>query len=149
MRLALSSLALALCAASPALAETRAEIRGGVDWPDGQKADGTIGGALGYDAPVGGGAFVGIEETVDKALTSTEHVRFGTSARLGTHVTARDKLYATAGYNYGKGPNAPDVGGGWEHSFGSVYGKVEYKHFFDEQGAPHRNAALVGLGVHF
>jgi hypothetical protein len=152
MKLLLLSLAVAIGAATPALADgARVELRGGVGWPDGQAAKGEIGAAAGYDVNLGaGGAFFGVEQSVDKVLTSGQHVRWGTSGRVGAKVTANDKLYATGGYAYGKGPDAPTVGAGWEHGFGGkTYGKVEYKHFFNEQGATHSNAALVGVGVHF
>ena len=151
MRLLAFSLVGALAAATPALAdEARVELRGGVGWPDGQAAKGEVGAAAGYDWSLGSGAFFGAEESVDKVLASGQKVRWGTSGRLGAHVTPNDKLYATAGYAYGKGPNAPTVGAGWEHGLGGkAYGKVEYKHFFNEDGAPHSNAALVGVGMHF
>lgn len=150
MRLVLCALAAATVAATPALAgEARVEVQGGVDWSDGLSTKGVIGAAAGYDWSLPGGAFVGAEESVDKPLASDTHVRWGTSGRLGLHVTPKDKLYATAGYNYGVGPHASDVGAGWEHSFGPMYGKVEYKRFFTEDGLPDSNGAVVGMGVHF
>jgi outer membrane immunogenic protein len=150
MRLVLLALGAAMVAATPALAgEARVEVRSGVDWTGGQSAKGVVGAAAGYDWTLPGGAFVGAEESIDKTLTSGAHVRWGSSGRIGLHVTPTDKLYATAGYNYGKGPNATDVGAGWEHSFGPMYGKVEYKRFFNEDGVRDNNAALVGVGMHF
>jgi outer membrane immunogenic protein len=150
MRLVLCAMAAAMVAATPALAgEARVEVQGGVDWSGGQSTKGVIGAAAGYDWSLPAGVFVGAEESVDKAFGSDTHVRWGTSGRVGLHVTPMDKLYATAGYNYGAGPNATDVGAGWEHSFGPMYGKVEYKRFFNEDGARDGNGGLVGVGIHF
>ncbi len=151
MRLVLlSALATAMISATPALAgEARVEVQGGVDWTGSHSASGVIGAAGGYDWSLGGGTFAGAEESIDKSTASNTHVRWGTSGRLGVHVTPTDKLYATAGYNYGVGPNATDIGAGWEHSFGPMYGKVEYKRYFNEDGARDSNGALVGIGLHF
>ena len=149
MRLILASLAVVAAAATPAFAnEARVEVRSGLAWNDGKQAEATIGAAAGYDVNVGP-AFVGIEQSVDKTLTSNEKVRWGTSGRIGIEAQPGTKLYATAGYNYGAGPNATDIGAGIEKGFGPLYGKVEYKHFFTEQGATDSNAALVGVGVKF
>jgi hypothetical protein len=129
--------------------EAHVEINTGVNWFDGSDAKGEIGGAVGYDWSVLGGAFVGVEQSIDKTLVSNANVRWGTSGRVGTHVGPKDKLYATAGYNYGEGPDGADVGGGWEHSLGPVFTNVEYKHFFNEDWARDSNAMLVGAGLHF
>ncbi|MBS0255668.1 MAG: hypothetical protein JSS36_10800 [Proteobacteria bacterium] len=151
MRLLLTSLAAASLFATPALAgEARVELHTGIGWTDGQGAKATLGGAAGYDLATGGGTFVGIEESVDKQLVDSQRTRWGTSARFGAHMGPNDKLYATAGYNYGKGPHGADIGAGWEHSMGGpLYGKVEYKHYFNEGGAQNSNAALVGVGMRF
>lgn len=150
MRLILASLAVvAAAAATPAFAnEARVEVRSGLAWNDGKQAEATIGGAAGYDVNVGP-AFVGIEQSVDKTLTSNEKVRWGTSGRIGIEALPGTKLYATAGYNYGVGPNGTDIGAGVQKAFGPLYGKVEYKHFFNEDGARDSNAALVGVGMKF
>jgi len=152
MRLLVISLVAAIGVATPALAdEARVEVRGGVGWPDGQSAKGEIGAAAGYDKNLGvSGAFFGVEQSVDKVLATGQKVRWGTSGRVGAHVGANDKLYVTGGYAYGKGPDAPTVGAGWEHGFsGKAYGKVEYKRFLNEDGMRNSNAALVGVGMHF
>lgn len=151
MRLILASFAAAaaVAAATPALAnEARVEVRSGVAWDDGQQAEATIGAAAGYDVNVGP-AFVGIEQSVDKTLASNYDVRWGTSGRIGVEAMPGTKLYATAGYNYGEGPNATDIGAGVQKDFGPLYGKVEYKHFFTENGFRDSNAALVGVGMKF
>jgi hypothetical protein len=129
--------------------EAHVEVNTGVNWVDGSDAKGEIRGAVGYDVSIPGGAFVGVEQSVDKTLASGANVRWGTSARVGAHVTPKDKLYATAGYNYGEGSNGTDVGGGWEHSLGPVYTNVAYKHFLNEEQTRDSNAMLVGAGLHF
>ena len=137
-----------LAGAAPAFADgARVDVHGGVGW-DGS-AKGTVGGALGYDVGTGGGTFVGLEESVDKVLASRNDTRFGTTLRGGVHLSPTNKLYALAGYTYGEGPNATHVGGGLEHDFGKAFSKVEYRHYFTENGAPDTNAATVGVGLHF
>jgi hypothetical protein len=151
MKLVLCALAAAMVAATPALADgARVEVQSGIDWAGGAPVKGLIGAAGGYDWSLPGGVFVGAEESVDKTLAEGYHVRWGTSGRIGAHIDPKDKLYLTAGYNYGVGPHASDVGAGLEHSFaGPMYAKVEYKHYFTEEGLPNSNGALVGVGLHF
>ncbi len=151
MKLVLFSLAAAMLASTPAFADgARVEVQGGAGWSDGGEAKGVIGGAAGYDWSLPGGAFVGVEESIDKTIGSHRDARWATSGRIGLHITPADKLYATAGYNYGQGPNGTDVGAGLEHSFaGPIYGKVEYKHYFNEDDSRDSNAVLTGVGVHF
>ena len=72
-----------------------------------------------------------------------------TTARLGANVSANDKLYGLAGYSFGVGPNATHLGAGVEHNFGGYFGKVEYRHYFNENGARNSNAATVGVGMRF
>ncbi|HWU04575.1 MAG TPA: outer membrane beta-barrel protein [Novosphingobium sp.] len=152
MRLVLFTLAASLAAATPALAQSgegRVEVHTGLGWNDSQAVQGNIGAAVGYDIHTGGGTFVGLEESVDKVLTSQNRVRFGTTARFGAHIDPKDKVYGLAGYSYGEGPNATHIGAGLEHSIGPAFTKVEYRHYFTEDGARDSNAALVGVGVHF
>jgi hypothetical protein len=150
---ALVASAAALGAASPAFAgEGRVELRSGLGWTDGQTAHADVGAAAGYDwslSPTGTGPFVGVEQSVDKNLDSGENWRWTTSGRIGVRMGA-NKLYATGGYGYGKGPDAPMVGAGVEHGFGNrIYGKVEYRKYFNEDGVRNSNAALIGAGVRF
>ena len=160
MRLVLFSLAASLAVATPVMAQSsakdtasdmgaRVDIHTGLGWADSGKANATLGATAGYDIATGGGTFAGLEESVDKVLTSQDKVRFGTTVRFGTHVTPADKLYALAGYSYGTGPNGTHVGAGVEHSFGPVFGKVEYRHTFNEDAVKDSNATLVGVGMHF
>ncbi|MDE2301496.1 MAG: hypothetical protein KGK11_02945 [Sphingomonadales bacterium] len=150
MRTIFAALCCALVTASPALAgEARVELQTGAGWYDGDAAKGLIGAAGGYDWSLPGGAFFGVEESVDKVMATGYYVRWATSGRIGAHITPQDKLYATAGYNYGTGPHATDLGGGWEHSLGAAYTKVEYRRYFTENGGRDGNGALVGVGIHF
>lgn len=142
---------VAAVAATPALAnDARVEVRTGLGWSDGLPSKATLGAAAGYDVDAGP-AFVGVEQSVDKVLASNSKVRWGSSVRAGVGITPSTRLYATAGYNYGVGSNATDIGGGIEHNFSSMplYGKIEYKHFFTENGGRDTNAALVGVGLKF
>jgi hypothetical protein len=154
MRLVLFSLAASLAVAAPAMAQStdsgaRVDVHTGLGWADGRQVQGTIGATLGYDVGTGGGTFVGLEQSVDKVLTSQDKTRFSTTARLGTHITPNNKLYGLAGYTYGSGPNGTHIGGGIEHTYGKYFTKAEYRHTFNEDGARDSNAALVGVGMRF
>jgi len=137
--------------ATPALAnEARVEARGGVYWNSGlNQTDATAGIAAGYDFDLGTGLFGGIEGSADKVLASGTDVYWGLTSRLGVKAGANDKLYVNGGYTLQKGPNAVHAGAGWEHAFGPVYGKVEYRHFFNEGGLPDSNSVSAGLGLKF
>jgi hypothetical protein len=158
MRQVLIAAAAAACAmgafAGPAMAGTsgdvRAEVRSGVDWEDGQAAKGTIGAAIGYDYNLPGGAFIGVEQAIDKTLVTRDDAVGSTSARFGIHATPRDKLYVISGYSYGSNyQDGAHLGGGVEHSFGPYYGKVEYRHIFNNDAANQNNQVLIGAGVKF
>ena len=150
MRLVLLSLCAAMVASTPAFADgARVEVHSGLGWTGGQSANATVGGAIGYDYSLGSTAFAGVEGSIDKVLATGEKARWGTSARLGAKISPNDKLYGVAGYSFGVGPNATHLGAGVEHNFGAFYGKAEYRHFFNEDGARDSNAATLGVGVHF
>ena len=139
-----------LAGAAPALADgARFDVHGGVGWDAGSEAKGTVGATLGYDVRTGGGTFVGLEESVDKVLATGHDTRFSSTVRAGAHVSPSDKLYGLVGYTYGEGPNATHVGGGLEHDMGKAFTKVEYRHYFTEDGFRDANAATVGVGLHF
>jgi hypothetical protein len=150
--------AAAACAmgafAVPAMAGTsgdvRAEVRSGVSWDDGQAAKASIGGAIGYDYNLPAGAFIGVEQAIDKTLIGRYNAQGSTSARFGIHATPKDKLYVISGYTYGSGiHDGAHVGGGIEHSIGRYYGKVEYRHVFPNDGSIGTNQTLIGAGVKF
>lgn len=153
MRLVLISLAASLVAATPALAnEARVEARGGVAWADGD-SEAIAGVAAGYDYDLGSTAFVGAEVSADKILDgNANRVGFGFSGRLGAKIAEAGKLYAAGGYTtkfceFCDG--TWNVGAGYQHSFGKLYGKVEYRHFFVKDSSTDVDAVVAGLGVKF
>jgi len=153
MRLVLISLAASLVAATPALAnEARVEARGGVAWSNGE-SEAIAGVAAGYDYDLGQTAFVGAEVTADKLLTDNTKVSFGFNGRLGAKIAEAGKLYAVGGYNTefcDLCDGTWTAGAGYQHSFGKLYGKVEYRHFFvDSNFGDDVDAVAVGLGVKF
>jgi hypothetical protein len=152
----LSLAAVAAVAATPALAnEARVEARAGVFWIGGgaNYTEATAGAALGYDFDIGSNAFAGVEVSGDKILEgSANRVVFGFTGRLGVKASANDKLFVAGGYSTKPAAGAVDsehLGAGWEHNFGPLYGKVEYRHYFTNQGAPDANAVVAGLGINF
>ncbi len=152
MRLIFTSLVAAMAVASPAMAnEGRVEARGGVYWTPGfSKA--TAGIAAGYDWDLGSKAFAGVEVSGDKVLTAGTIVAFGFTARAGVKASEDDKLYITGGYTTkfcSLCTGGGHAGAGYEHSFGKIYGKVEYRHFFPTNGGFSANVAGVGVGYKF
>lgn len=157
MRKVLLTLAASLAAASPALAnEARVEVRGGVIWgngvPSGQ-TEATIGAAAGYDFDLGSSAFAGVEVSGDKILDGTANrVAVGFTGRLGLKASADDKVFVAGGYTTKPCTLCADsqhLGAGWQHNFGRLYGKVEYRHFFTNQGLPDADAVSGGIGLRF
>lgn len=149
----LSLAAVAAVAATPALAnEARVEARAGVIWGGGD-SEAVVGGALGYDFDIGSKAFAGVEVSADKVLDSAANrVAFGFTARLGANVSENDKLFVAGGYTtkFSQfGVDSEHLGAGWQHNFGPVYGKVEYRHFFTNQGVVDADAVVAGLGINF
>jgi outer membrane immunogenic protein len=153
MRTVLLSLAAAVAVASPALAnEGRVEARGGVYWSGGS-SEATAGIAAGYDYDLGSAAFAGVEVSGDKILDSgANRVAFGLTARAGAKLGDNDKLFVAGGYTTKPCQFCDDsvhAGVGYEHSFGSMYGKVEYRHFFVSGGSIDSNAVVAGVGFKF
>jgi len=152
MRKVLLPLLASLAVASPAFAhETRVEARGGVIWNDGEE-EAIAGVAAGYDVDVGN-AFLGAEVSADKILTSNTRVSFGAGARAGARISDVGKLYATGGWASKNCRYCDDslyAGAGYQHNFGSkLYGKVEYRHYFYDNGVSDPDAVTAGLGVRF
>jgi hypothetical protein len=150
MRTFLISLAAALAAASPALAnEARVEARGGVIWGGGE-TEATAGAAVGYDFDLGTSTFAGAEVSGDKVLTSGTKVAFGFTGRAGVKVGEAGKVYAKGGYvtEFADGAEHNwQVGAGYQQNLGSkLYGKVEYSHYL-ATAANTADADSVGLGV--
>ena len=156
MRTVLLSLAaVAATAATPALAnEARVEARGGVFWIGGANyTEATLGAAAGYDFDLGNTVFAGVEVSGDKILEgSANRVVFGFTGRLGAKVSPNDKLFAAGGYSTKPCTGCVDsehLGAGWEHNFGPLYGKVEYRHYFTNQNTLDADAVVAGLGINF
>lgn len=153
MRKVLLSLAASLALATPALAnEARFEGRGGVIWDQGDE-EAIAGVAVGYDFDIGGNAFVGPEISADKILTDGTKVSFGFGGRAGVRTSEAGKLYVAGAYQTEACDLCEDtwsLGAGYQHSFGSnLYGKVEYRHFFADNGVSDPDAVVAGIGVKF
>lgn len=153
MRTVLLSLVAAAAVATPALAnEARVEARAGVVWSSGN-SEATAGAAVGYDFDLSERTFAGVEVSGDKILDSAANrVAFGFTARLGGKVSENDKVFFAGGYTTKPCSTCTDsehLGGGWEHNFGPLYGKVEYRHFFTNGGVPDFDSVVGGLGVRF
>lgn len=147
---AAASLAAATLFAAPAMAgEGRIELDTGLAYNNDSAVKSSIGGAIGYDVNITPNAFIGVEESIDKVLASGYEVRWGSTGRIGARLPVIGKAYALAGYTYGVGPDGAHVGGGIEHPFGPLYGKVEYRHYFLHDGNRDANQVLFGAGVHF
>lgn len=154
MRTVLLSLAaVAAVVATPALAnEARVEARAGVIW-NGGASDAVAGAAIGYDFDLGSKAFAGVEVSGDKILNSASNrVAFGFTGRLGAKVSPDDKLFVAAGYTTKPCRTCVDsenLGAGWEHKFGPVYGKIEYRHFFANRNVSDYDSVVGGIGINF
>lgn len=141
----------ALMSAPASANEARVEARGGVIWSDGD-SEAIAGVAAGYDFDLASSAFVGAEVSADKVLTDDTRVSFGLGGRAGVKLGENGKLYAAAAYQTKPCrfcEESVSLGAGYQHSFGKLYGKVEYRHFFVGDNLPDYNAGLVGLGTRF
>ena len=109
--------------------------------------------AAGYDFDLGSTAFVGGEVSADKILTDDTKVAFGFTGRLGAKLGEKGKFYGLGGYSTEACDLCEDswtAGVGYEHGFGkNLYGKVEYRHYFVDNGIPDADAVAVGLGMKF
>lgn len=153
MRKVLLPLLASLAIASPALAnETRVEARGGVIWNNGD-SEAIAGVAAGYDFDLGSSTFVGAEVSADKILESNTRVAFGFTGRAGLKTSEAGKLYVAGGYSTKPCRSCEDslhLGAGYQHNFGkSLYGKVEYRHFFVDDGFSDPDAVVAGVGMRF
>jgi outer membrane immunogenic protein len=128
--------------------EGRVEARGGIAFAGGS-SEAIAGVAAGYDFDLGETTFIGIEGSADKLLVGGTDVLFGATARAGGKIGENGKLFVAAGYTFGDG-DAFHAGAGYEHKLGSnVYGKLEYRRFFNGGGFPDINTVAVGVGVKF
>ncbi|WP_369024993.1 outer membrane protein [Qipengyuania sp. RANM35] len=142
----LGAVAVAAVAVPAQANESRAEVRGGIAWAQGQE-EAVLGVAAGHDFDLGTTAFFGVEGSADKILVDGSDIVWGATGRLGAKVGTAGKIYGTAGYSFGDG-DAFHAGAGYQHKLGSAaYLKVEYRHFFDD--VVDVNTAAVGLGLTF
>lgn len=154
MRKVLLALAASLAVASPALAnEGRVEARGGVIWGGGS-SDAIAGVAAGYDWDLGSSLFGGIEVSGDKVLDGFyNRVSLGAGARLGVKTSDAGKLYVAGSYQSKFCSFCKDgisAGAGYQHKLGTnLYGKLEYRHIFYDNGVIDGNTAGVGIGMTF
>jgi len=153
MRTVLCTLAAAAAMiATPALAEGRAEARGGVIWGGGESRA-TVGAAVGYDFSMGPGPFIGAEVSGDKILDGdADRVAIGITGRVGVNAGPAGKIYGAGGYTTKPCEFCSDswhAGAGYQHGFGPLYGKVEYRHFFTKDFGPDSDAVMAGIGVRF
>lgn len=150
--LAVAAALAALALATPASAgDLRVEGRAGLGWANGGSSHAVLGAAVGYDVALGAlgtGVYGGVEQMIE-APTSGGNTRWGTSARIGAQLLGLGSVYAIAGYHYGSGPNATSLGAGYQQALGPVYGRLEYRHYFNEQNAPASNGLMLGLGLKF
>ena len=153
MRKVLLPLLASLAVASPALAnEARVEARGGVVWNGGDE-EAIAGVAAGYDFDLGSTAFAGAEVSADKILESNTRVALGLTGRLGAKLSESGKLFAAGGYTTKFCRTCDEswhLGAGYQHNFGEkLYGKVEYRHYFFDNGVSDPDVVVAGLGVRF
>lgn len=143
---------VAMAAGTPSFAnEARVEARGGVVFGGGDE-EGIAGVAAGYDFDLGDRFFIGPELSADKVLVDGTRVTFGIGGRAGVKVSERGKLYAIGTWQSKPCRGCDDywtAGAGYQHAFGSsLYGKVEYRHFFADGGGD-ADAILAGVGLRF
>ncbi|HKX79608.1 MAG TPA: hypothetical protein VJM34_13905 [Novosphingobium sp.] len=153
MRKFLVPIMASLALASPALAtEARVEARGGVIWNQGEE-EAVAGVAGGYDFDLGSTTFAGFEASADKVLTSGTRVAFGVGGRVGAKLSEVGKVYATGGWttkSCGGCDESLYAGAGYQHNLGkSLYGKVEYRHHFFDNGVADPDSVVAGVGLRF
>ena len=146
-------LLLAALAPNPSLADDgRVEARGGVVFGSGD-SEGVAGIAAGYDFDLGGSAFLGGEVSGDKILQDNTRIVLGLTGRAGIKAGENTRLFATGGYSTKPCrfcENSLHAGAGAEFALSSsIYGKVEYRHFFVDNGGSDFDSAVVGVGFRF
>ena len=152
MRKFILPLIASLAVATPALADTRAEVRGGAIWSNGTTED-TYGAAIGFDGDLGPMTFYGIEVSGDKIADTGTKVAYGVSGRLGIKAATGTRVFAAAGYTTEPCDLCEDsyhAGAGVEQSIGGpLYVKAEYRHYFVNNAVPDSDAVVAGVGVRF
>jgi outer membrane immunogenic protein len=152
MRKFILPLLASLAVATPALADTRAEVRGGAAWSSGVTED-TYGAAIGFDGDLGPAAFYGLELSGDKIADSGTKVAWGLTARLGLKAGTGTRVFGAAGYTTEPCDlceSSVHAGAGVEQKVaGPFYVKAEYRHYFTGNSVPDSDALVAGVGVRF
>lgn len=153
MRKIILPLLASLALASPALAgETRAEVRGGAIWSDGETQD-TWGVAAGHDFSLAPMTFAGVEVSGDKIGTDNTKTAWGLTGRVGVKIPTGTKLFAAGGYTTEPCDTCSDswhAGAGLEQTmFGPFYLKAECRHYFPGNAIPESDSLIAGVGVKF
>lgn len=152
MRKFILPLLASLAVAAPAMADTRAEVRGGAIWSGGDSST-VYGGAIGFDGDLGPAAFYGLELSGDKIDEPGTKMAFGLSGRLGVKAGPTTRVYGTAGYTTEPCDLCEDsyhAGAGVEQSLGGpLYLKAEYRHYFTGNGFEDSDAVVGGVGIRF
>lgn len=152
MRKFILPLIASLAVATPALADTRAEVRGGAIWSNGTTED-TYGAAIGFDGDLGPTGFYGIELSGDKIADTGTKVAWGLSGRVGIKAAPGTRVFAAAGYTTEPCDLCEDsyhAGAGVEQSIGGpLYVKAEYRHYFTGNAVPDSDAVVAGVGIRF
>ncbi len=152
MRRLLLPLIASLAVASPALADTRAEARGGLVSIDGT-GEPILGVAGGIDFSIAPFVFSGVEVSSDKVDTGGGKTALGFSARLGASLPSGTKLYGVGGYSTALCNLCEDrwhAGGGVQQSVaGPVYLKAEYRRYFPTDTSLGTSSVVAGVGVSF
>jgi opacity protein-like surface antigen len=152
MRKFILPLLASLAVATPALADTRAEVRGGAIWSNGA-SEATYGAAIGFDGDLGPAAFYGLELSGDKIDATGTKVAFGLSGRAGLKAGPSTRVYGTGGYT----TEACDLcDGQWHAGAGleqnvapKIYIKAEYRHYFETNSSFGADALVGGVGLRF
>jgi len=146
-RFALLAAAAITALSSPAFAnEGRVEARGGWVGADGDSSE-AIGVALGYDADIGGSAYVGAEVAADTDFTFISPV-LSLTGRLGLTAGEGTKLFVSGGYVRDTDYDIDDytLGAGGQFSIGSkTFASVQYQRYMDNDV----NRISFGLGYKF
>ena len=153
MRKFILPLLASLAVATPALADTRAEVRGGAIWSAGD-SETTYGAAIGFDGDLGPATFYGLELSGDKIDAVGTKVAWGLTGRLGVKAGPSTKVFGAAGYTTEPCDlceSSYHAGAGIEQGIGAgpVYIKAEYRHYFTGNGFEDSDALVGGVGVRF
>lgn len=152
MRKLILPLLAAVAVPAPALADSRAEVRGGVISSQGT-TEATYGAAIGFDADFGPLAFYGLELSGDKIDRNSTKVAYALTGRLGVKAGPFTRVFGAAGYSSEPCDRCEaswHAGAGLEQSLGGpLYAKGEYRHYFPGNGVADSDSFVGGIGIRF